>query len=189
MLVLILGLVLFLGIHSARIAGEDFRNGQIAKFGLDKWKGIYSLVSLAGFALIIWGYAMARPEAALLYEPPVWMKHINALLMLLSLIALASAKAPAGRIKPLLKHPMVAGVKLWAIGHLLANGDAASVLLFGSFLIWAIIDRISFKRRGDAGTTVAGPITNDIAPVLIGLVLYGLLVWKLHAWLFGVTPL
>lgn len=189
MLVLILGLVLFLGIHSARIAGEDFRNGQIARFGLDKWKGIYSLVSLAGFALIIWGYAMARPEAALLYEPPVWMKHINALLMLLSLIALAASSFPAGKIKAFLKHPMLVGVKLWAFGHLLANGDLASVLLFGSFLAWAVLDRISVKRRGDAGTTIAGPIANDIAPVLTGLVIYGLLVWKLHAWLFGVTPL
>ena len=189
MLVLILGLVLFLGIHSSRIIGEDFRNAQIAKFGAERWKGIYSIVSLVGFVLIIWGYSLARPEAAILYEPPVWMKHINATLMLLSLIALAAAKTPVGVIKPLLKHPMLVGVKLWAFGHLLANGDAASVLLFGSFLVWAIVDRISCKRRGDQGATVRGPITNDIAPVLTGLVLYGLLVWKLHAWLFGVSPL
>lgn len=189
MLVLILGLVLFLGIHSIRIPGEAFRNAQIARFGLDKWKGIYSLVSLAGFALIIWGFSLARPDAAILYEPPVWMKHVNALLMLLSLIALAAAKTPVGVIKPMLKHPMLVGVKLWALGHLLANGYAASVVLFGSILVWAIADRIGCKRRGDNGSSVRGPIANDIVPVAIGLVLYGLLVWKLHAWLFGVSPL
>lgn len=189
MLVLILGLVLFLGIHSARIIGEDFRNGQIAKFGADKWKGIYSIISLIGFVLIIWGYALARPEAALLYEPPVWMKHINALLMWLSFIALAASGGPAGKIKPMLKHPMLVGVKLWAFGHLLANGDLASVLLFGSFLVWAIVDRISCKRRGDLGATVAGPLKNDLVPVVGGTVLYLLFIWKLHAWLFGVTPL
>ncbi len=189
MLVLILGLVLFLGIHSVRIFAADFRLAQIARGGEQRWKGIYSVVSLIGFVLIIWGYSLARPDAAVLYEPPVWMKHINALLMLLSLIALAASSFPAGRIKAMLKHPMLVGVKLWAVGHLLANGDAASVLLFGSFLVWAVLDRISVKRRGDRGTTVAGPVTNDIGPVLVGLVLYGLLVWKGHVWLFGVSPL
>ena len=189
MLVLILGLVLFLGIHSVRIFAADFRLTQIASGGEQRWKGIYSVISLLGFVLIVWGFALARPDAALLYEPPVWMKHINALLMLLSLIALAASSFPAGRIKAILKHPMLVGVKLWAVGHLLANGDLASVLLFGSFLAWAVLDRISVKRRGDMGTTVAGPIANDIAPVLVGLVIYGLLIWKAHSWLFGVSPL
>ena len=189
MLVLILGLVLFLGIHSVRIFAADVRKAQIAKGGEQRWKGIYSLVSLAGLVVLIWGYSLARPDAAILYEPPVWMKHINALLMLVALIALMASQFPAGKIKAALKHPMLVAVKLWAVGHLLSNGDLASILLFGSFLAWAVLDRISVKRRGDMGTTIAGPLSNDIAPVVIGLVLYGLLVWKGHAWLFGVSPL
>ncbi len=188
MLVLILGLVLFLGIHMVRIVAPDVRNAQIAKGGEQRWKGIYSIVSLVGLVLIIWGYSLARPEAAIVYEPPVWMKHINATLMLFALIALMASQFPAGKIKAFLKHPMLVSVKLWAVGHLLANGDLASIILFGSFLAWAVLDRIAVKRRGDMGTTVAGPITNDIAPVIVGLIIYGLLVWKGHVWLFGVSP-
>ncbi len=188
MLVLILGLVLFHGIHSTRILAPDFRAAQIAKRGEGAWKGLYSLASVAAFALIVWGYGMARPEAALIYEPPVWMKHVNSLLMLLALISLMVFAVPAGKLKPILKHPFLLSVKLWAFGHLLANGDMASLLLFGSFLAWAIWDRIAVKRRGDLGTTVAGPVSNDIIAIVAGVVIYGLFMWKLHEWLFGVSP-
>ena len=189
MTILILGLILFLGLHSLRIFAPGWRDGQYARLGEQKWKGLYSLAAIAAFAIMVWGYALARPDAPVLYEPPVWMKHINALLMLVALIALMASQFPAGKIKAALKHPMLVAVKLWAVGHLLSNGDLASILLFGSFLAWAVLDRISVKRRGDMGTTIAGPVSNDIAPLVIGLVLYGLLVWKGHAWLFGVSPL
>lgn len=189
MLILCLGLFMFLGIHSVRILAPDFRTSQIAARGEGAWKGIYSLVSLVGLVVLAYGYSLARPEAAFIYEPPVWMKHINATLMLLAFISMMVANLPSGRLKPILKHPFLLAVKLWAFGHLLANGDLASIVLFGSFLAWAIWDRIALKRRGDLGTSVAGPITNDIAAVVSALVLYGLFVWKAHEFLFGVSPL
>ncbi len=189
MLVLILGIIVFLGIHSVRILSPEFRDAQIRQRGEGGWKGIYSLVSVAGLALIIWGYAPARPEAAFIYEPPTWMKHINALLMLLALISMMVANLPAGKLKPILKHPFLLSIKLWAFGHLLSNGDLASLILFGSFLAWAVWDRIAVKRRGDMGATVAGPVSNDVIAIVSGVAIYGLFVWKLHEWLFGVSPM
>ena len=189
MLVLILGLIVFLGIHSVRIVAPEFRNAQIRQRGEGDWKGIYSLASLAGLVLIVWGYSFARLDAAFIYEPPVWMKHINALFMLLAFISLMVYAVPAGKLKPILKHPFLLSIKLWAFGHLLANGDLASLVLFGSFLAWAVWDRIAVKRRGDRGASVAGPLSNDIIAIVSGIVIYGLFVWKLHEWLFGVSPM
>ncbi|MGL4489883.1 MAG: NnrU family protein [Rhizobiaceae bacterium] len=186
MTILILGIIVFLGIHTVRIVAPDFRAAQIAARGEGAWKGIYSLISAVGLGLIIWGFALARPEAAFFYEPPAWMKHINLLLMVFAFIFMMVANVPAGKLKPILKHPFLLSIKLWALGHLLSNGDLASLILFGSFLVWAIWDRIAVKRRGDLGTTVAGPVSNDIIAIVSGLVLYVLFVWKLHEWLMGV---
>lgn len=191
MLILILGLVLFLGAHSARIFASDFRDRIIASRGENAWKGPYTLVSLTGFALIIWGFSMARYEGPILYTPPVWMQHVALLIMLLSFISLAVFGMPAGKLKAILKHPMILAVKLWAFAHLLANGDLASLLLFGSFLVWSIVDRISIARRERAGQATeieTGPVRNDIIAALAGFVLYLLFVWKLHEWLIGVPP-
>jgi uncharacterized membrane protein len=140
---------------------------------------------------IIWGYALARPEAAFLYEPPVWMKHVTLTLMLFSFVFLAVSQAPAGRIKAWVRHPMLLAVKIWAVAHLLANGDAASLTLFLGILAWAVIDRISIRRREAAGEReeiIAGPVTNDLIAVAVGIAVYGLFVWKAHEWLFGVSP-
>lgn len=189
--VLILGLVLFLGMHSLRIVAPAWRDARYAAMGEGPWKGIYSLVSLAGFALIIWGYSLAQPYAPDLYDPPVWMRHLNSLLMLPAMIFLVAANLKTGRIKAAVKHPMLLATKLWAFGHLLANGDAASVVLFGAFLVWAIADRISVKRR-TAGIPddLETPSTSaDIIAVVVGCILYGLFVWKLHLWLFGASPI
>jgi uncharacterized membrane protein len=190
MLILIIGLILFLGMHSARIAAPDFRDNFIKARGENAWKGLYTVVSLVGFGLIIWGYSMARLNTPVLYVPPIWLTHINLLFMLFSFILLAVYGMPPGRIKAAVKHPMLAAVKLWAFGHLLANGDLASVLLFGSFLVWAIADRISVKRRagGHEPEMVTGPVRNDIAAIIAGAIVYVLFLWKLHAWLFGVAP-
>jgi len=185
MLILILGLILFLGIHSVRILAPGLRDAQISAHGLGRWKGIYSLVSFAGLVLIVWGYGVARQTAPILYEPPVWTRHLNLLLMVFAFIALAASQLPAGRIKAALKHPMLVAVKIWALGHLLANGDLAAVLLFGTFLAWAVLDRISVKRRGDAGP-MPGPIKWDVAAVVIGLGFYALFAFVLHEWLIGV---
>lgn len=185
MLVLILGLVIFLGIHSVRIFAPDIRARRIAAGGIGQWKGIYTVVSIIGLVLIVYGYGMVRATGPVLYEPPVFAKHINLLLMAFAFVFLAVSQLPAGRIKAGLKHPMLVAVKIWAVGHLLANGDLASLLLFGSFLAWAVLDRISVKRRGDMGPK-PGPVKWDVAAIVIGLGVYLLFVWRLHAWLFGV---
>lgn len=185
MLILILGLILFLGIHSVRIFAPGLRDAQIGAHRLGRWKGIYSLVSFAGLVLIVWGYGVARQTAPILYEPPVWTRHLNLLLMVFAFVALAASQLPAGRIKAALKHPMLIAVKIWALGHLLANGDLAALLLFGTFLAWAVFDRISVKRRGDAGP-MPGPIKWDVAAIVIGLGFYALFAFVLHEWLIGV---
>ncbi len=192
MIWLILGLVLFLGMHSVRMLAPGFRSSFIADRGENAWKGLYSVVSIVGFVLIIWGFGTARGEGPVLYVLPFWFSHITLLLMLVSFIMLAAAYVPSGRIKPAIKHPMLLAVKLWAFGHLLSNGDLASVLLFGSFLVWAICDRISESRREREGLTTPpepGPIRNDAIVVVIGVVAYVLFVWKLHEWLIGVPPI
>ena len=189
MLILILGLILFLGIHSVRILAPGWREARLVGMGEGPWKGIYSLVSFAGLILIVWGYSLAWATAPVLYEPPAWMKHITALLMLFAMISLTVSFVPAGRLKPILKHPMLLAVKIWATAHLLANGDIASILLFASFLAWAVAARISLKRRGNLGTTVAGPVRNDVIGVAAGVALYLLFIWRLHLWLFGAVPL
>ena len=131
---------------------------------------------------------MARGETGYLYEPPVWLRHLALLLMLLSFVALGVYMVPAGRLKPMLKHPMLVAVKLWAVAHLLANGETASVVLFGAVLAWAVADRISVKRRA-AAVPAPGPVTWDAVAIVAGVVLYLLFVWKLHAWLIGVAPI
>jgi uncharacterized membrane protein len=185
---LVIGLVLLLGVHSVRIAVPAWRDRRIAAMGEGPWKGLYSLVSIVGFVLLVWGYGLARPEAPILYEPPLWMKHVTALLMVFAFVSLAIYAAPAGRLKPVLKHPMLVAIKLWALAHLLANGDLASVLLFGAFLVWAVFDRVSVKRRA-APIPAAGPVLNDVIAIVGGLIVYVLFVWRLHEWLFGVMPL
>ncbi|MVA98734.1 NnrU family protein [Nitratireductor sp. CAU 1489] len=188
MLVLILGLALFLGVHSVRVFVPAWRDKKREAIGHGTWRGAYSLVSLIGFVLIVWGYGQAWAAAPVLYEPPVWLKHLAALLMLFALVAIMVFALPAGRLKPALKHPMLLAVKLWAVAHLLANGDLASILLFGSFLVWAVLDRISVKRRGEA-PPAPGPMLNDAIAVGAAVVLYVLFVWKLHLWLFGALPI
>ncbi len=192
MIWLILGLVLFLGIHSVRMVAPQFRADFIAQRGENAWKGLYSIVALVGFVLIIWGFGSAQGEGPILYVLPFWFSHITLLLLLVSFILLASAYVPSGRIKAAIKHPMLLAVKLWAFGHLLSNGDLASVLLFGGFLVWAICDRISESRRERAGLTIPpapGPVRNDIVAILIGVVAYVLVVWKLHEWIIGLPPI
>lgn len=188
MFVLVLGLILFLGIHSVRIVAPGWRDARLATMG-NGWRGLYSLISAVGFVLIVWGYSLAWPVSPVLYTPPLWTKHVAALLMLFALIALAVSQLPGGKLKKMLKHPMLLSVKIWAFAHLLANGELASILLFGSFLVWAVFDRISVKRRGDMGPTVAGPVVWDAAAVALGIALYLLFVFGLHLWLFGADPL
>jgi uncharacterized membrane protein len=187
MLVLVLGLVIFLGSHLLPTA-PALHDRLVARFGLNTYKLLYSAVSLVGLVLVIWGYGLARAEGpAILYDPPTWLRHLTLLLMA-PVFVLAFAAYLPGRISAAVRHPLITAVKLWAFAHLLANGDAASVLLFASFLAWGVIDRISLKRR-EAAARVAvprGPIRNDFIALGAGLLVYAAFVAKLHAWLIGV---
>jgi uncharacterized membrane protein len=187
---LVLGLVLFLGTHSVRIFGESWRGARVAAMGLNAWKGVYSVVSILGFVLLAWGYGVARGAPVILYSPPVWTKHVAALLTIPAFILLAAAYVPGTRIKRAVGHPMVVGVKSWAFAHLLANGTLADVVLFGAFLAWAIADYIAARRRDRAAGTVyvVGPITRDVTAVVVGLIAWAAFAFWLHGALIGVRP-
>ena len=187
---LILGLVLFLGVHSVRIFANDWRTQTIAGRGEGTWKGLYSLLSIAGFGLIIWGYGLARQQPVVLWVPPVGMRHVAALLTLIAFVLLMAAYVPRNGIKARLHHPMVISVKVWAFAHLLCNGNLADVLLFGAFLAWAVTDRVSLKHRTQRALPGAKPSPlNDVVAVIGGLALYALIVLRAHVWLIGVSPL
>jgi uncharacterized membrane protein len=186
MLKLVVGLVIFLGVHSIAIFAPGWRERMIARVGVSPWKILYSLVSIAGFLLIVSGYAAARAEPVLLYQPPFWLRHVAMLLLLPAFPLLLAAYLP-GRIKAAVKHPMLAAVKAWALAHLLVNGMVADVLLFGGFLAWAVLDRISAGKRPQAPTTLRASATrNDIIAVVAGLGIYVLFVAWGHVRLVGV---
>jgi uncharacterized membrane protein len=190
MTVLIVGLVLFLGAHSVRIFADGWRSAQIAKRGEGPWKGLYSLVSIAGFGLIIWGFGLARQDPVVLWAPLAWTRHVAALLVLIAFVLLAAAYVPRNAIKARLHHPMVLGVKVWAFAHLIANHTLADVVLFGSFLVWAVLDFRAARARDRAGavTYPAGTTGATLVTVVAGVVAYGVFALWLHAWLFGVRP-
>jgi uncharacterized membrane protein len=186
---LIAGLVVFLGMHSIAIVASDWRDRMLARMGEPAWKGVYSVVSIVGFVLIIYGYGLARHAPVVLYSSPYWTHYVTTVLMLPVFPALIAAYFP-GRIKAALKHPMLVAVKLWAFAHLLSNGMLADVLLFGSFLAWAVADRISMKRRPVRLIRTAPPrAVNDAIAVAAGLVLYAVFLFWLHAKWFGVYPI
>jgi uncharacterized membrane protein len=191
MLVLILGLILFLGAHSVRIFAEDWRRNLIARIGDGPWKGVYSLASLVGLVLIVWGYGLARHDPAVLWNPPEWLRHTAIALNLIAFILLAIYIVPSGRLKARLGHPMLLSVKVWAFAHLLANGTLADLLLFGAFLVWAVVDFAASRRRDRAAGTVriAGPAQNDAIAVVVGVLIWAALLWRVHEWLIGVSPL
>lgn len=185
--VLILGLVVFLGVHSIRLIAPGWRAAQMVRRPM-AYKGAYAIASAIGLVLIVWGFGMARPQAAFLFTPPGWGAHAASLLVVLGFIGVAAAYLPAGRIKAWLKHPMVVGVALWAFGHLLANGDLASLLLFGAFLVWSVIDRIAAGRRPDP-VPEPGPFINDVLAIVIGTAAGLIFALWLHAPLIGVAPI
>ncbi len=188
MAVLIAGLVVFLGVHSIAIFSPDARARALAHWGEGPWKAGYGLISLVGIALVIYGFGLARQAPVVLYAPPLWMRHAAIFFMLPVFPLLLAAYLP-GRIKAATKHPMLAAVKLWAFGHLLANGTLADVLLFGGVLAWAVLDRISLKRRPQAIRTAPPGRFNDFIAIVLGLVLYVVFIGWAHVRLFGVSPL
>jgi len=188
MAVLIIGLVVFLGVHSIALGVPAFRSRAIARLGEGAWKGLYALVAAVGLLLVVYGFHLARESPVVLYSPPGWMRYVTFLLMLPVFPLLIAAYLP-GRIKTAMKHPLLAAVQFWALAHLLANGLLADVLLFGGFLAWAVVDRISLKRRVQAVPTAPAGRFNDLIAVAVGLALYVLFIEWAHLRLFGVSPL
>lgn len=185
--ILVLGLVLFFAPHIF-VTMREQRAAAIARMGEWPYKGIFSLISLAGLALIVYGYARYRATGWIdVWYPPTWTRHLAVLLMLPSIICIVAAYIP-GRIKVVLKHPMLVGVKLWATAHLIANGDLGSIILFGSFLAWAVYDRITLKRRTDAGgpPIPVGGIKNDVLAVVVGTLVFFALGYTFHPAVIGV---
>ena len=191
MAVLLLGLVLFLGVHSTRIVADGWRTRMLGRLGEGGWKGVYSVVSIAGFALLVWGFAMARRQPVVLWTPPRGMNHLAALLMVVSFVLLAAAYVPRNAFKAKLHHPMVLGVKTWAFAHLLANGTLADVVLFGAFLVWAIADFATSRRRDrvQGVTYPPGTTGGTVTAAVVGLVAWVVFVLWAHRWLIGVSPL
>jgi uncharacterized membrane protein len=189
MLVLIAGLVLFLGVHSTRVFAEGWRAATIARIGEQPWKGIYSVVSIAGFVLLVWGFGQARQQIPL-WDPPAFMRHVTALFMLPVFVLFVAAYVPHNGVKARLHHPQLLSVKLWAAAHLLSNGNLADVLLFGGFLAWATLAFSAARKRDRAAGTVYPPGTTmgTIVCIVAGLVLYAAFVMGLHRWLIGVSP-
>jgi uncharacterized membrane protein len=185
--VLILGLLVFIAGHALTMA-RGARAALIARLGEAAYKIIYSLVSIIGIALIVWGYSEYRAMGWVqIWNPPGFMRHVTVALMWPSIICFAAAYSP-GYIKTTLKHPMLVGVKLWAFAHLLANGDLGSIVLFGAVLAWAVVDRISLKRRKDPGgpPIPVGGWKNDVVAVIAGTLVYLALGFVFHPLVIGV---
>lgn len=187
MIILVAGLILFLGVHSFRILAPGSRDRLVVRLGEGAYKGIYSGASLAGFALIIWGFSHASAETGMVYATPAGLRHVNFALMLPALILAVASVLPPGHIRRTARHPLLIGTALWAFAHLIVNGETAAVVLFGGFFAWALVELVAQSWRPVTG--VARPsAAYDLAAVLAGVALYGALVWRLHEWAFGVSP-
>ncbi len=190
MSLLVLGLILFLGTHSVRVFADGWRSQAVARMGANGYKAAYSLLSVAGLALIVVGYGAARETPQLLWGSPIWTRHLAALLTLLSFVLLAAAYVPGNAIKARLHHPMLLGVKVWAFAHLMANGLLADLLLFGGFLAWSVVAFAAARRRDRAAGTVypAGRAGPTLVAVLVGTVAWAAVAFWAHGLLFGVKP-
>ena len=190
MIIFVAGLLLFLGVHSTRIFAEGWRGATIARIGERPWKGIYSVLSIASFVLLVWGYGQARGQMPL-WNPPAVMRYVTVILMLPVFVLFVAAYMPRNAIKAKLHHPQALSVKLWAFAHLLSNGNLADVLLFGGFLAWAILSFTAARKRDRAAGTVypAGTAQGTIVCVVVGLAIYAAFLMGLHRWLIGVPPI
>ena len=191
MLILILGLILFLGIHSTPILARDWRRGFVAERGEKAWKLLFSLVALLGLILLIYGYGLTRSNPVFIWQPPVWTRHTAILLNLVAFLLLPAAYVPRNHLRYKLGHPMYAGVKIWAFAHLIANGRLGDMVLFGAFLVWAIVGFASARRRDrQAGVVYSEPSWGGtLLSLVIGLLLWAAFVLYLHQLLIGVAPI
>ncbi|MEO7401006.1 MAG: NnrU family protein [Polaromonas sp.] len=187
---LILGLLVFLGVHSTRIVADRWRTAMMGRLGENRWKGLYSLLSFIGLGLVVWGFGLARQQPTALWSPPFVMRHVAWLLTLLAFILLTAAYVPGNAIKARLHHPMVLGVMLWALAHLLANGNLAHAVLFGSFLLWALLSFAAARARDRASrvTYRAGTASGTAIAVLLGAVAWAVFAFWVHGLLIGIRP-
>ncbi len=190
MTILIIGLIIFLGLHSLRVVADPWRTRQVAALGEMRWKGLYSAVSIGSLALVIWGFSLARVGAPVLWVAPMGLHYVTALLVFVSFVLLTAAYVPGTRIKAALGHPMTLGVMIWAVAHLLSAGSLADVLLFGSFLVWAAAVYTAARRRDRAAGTQppAGRLARDAVVLVISAVAWIALAAGAHQWLFGLRP-
>ena len=188
---LILGLVVFLGVHSVRIVADGWRASTINRVGEGPWKAAYAFLSLLGFALIVWGFGQARQAPVVVWQPPTGMRHASALLTLIAFVFLAAAYVPRNAIKARLRHPMVLGVKVWALAHLLANGRLAGMVLFGAFLVWAVLLFRSSRQRDRANPPqpVQATAAATVLTVLLGGAAWAAFDFWGHLKLIGISPL
>ena len=184
------GLLLFLGVHSVRVFANDWRNQTLARIGEKPFKGVYALLSIVGFVLLVWGYGQARQHGVMLWMPPVAARHLAALLTLIAFVLLAASYVPGNQIKAKLHHPMVLGVKVWALAHLLANGSLADMELFGSFLLWSVLLFAASRKRDRREHTVYAPGTAGATAlaVAVGVAAWAAFAFWLHRVLIGVSP-
>lgn len=192
MALFLIGLVLFLGLHLVGPLLPESKARLIGVIGTAGYRGLFSVAALATLSLLIYGFGLARHETGVFYTPPVFFAHITLLLMLVATMVLVAGFLPAGYIATYAKHPMVLAVKIWALAHLMANGETVQVILFAAFLAWGVLLRISYKRRERRGELVRAPFKSwayDVAAVVIGTALYGLIAMKLHTLLIGVAVL
>ena len=190
MVIFIIGIILFLGSHSVRIFADPWRTTMIERLGEKKWKGLYTLISLFGFIVLIIGYGQARQNTIMIWQPPVFLTHLAVLLNLFTFILLASSARNNNAIRLKLKHPMILGVKVWAIAHLLANGSLVDLILFGSFLIWAVLDfRSARNRPSPSENTQVVSLKATLSAIFLGVAFWLAFIFGLHQWLIGVSPL
>ena len=187
---LIAGLVLFLGVHSVRILADGWRTEQITRIGDKRWKAIYSVISLIGFVLIIWGYGQARQGSTVLWSPPPWLWTVTSVLTLPAFVLIVAGNLKGTRFRERLGHPMVLGTKLWAFAHLIATAHVAGVVLFGSFLAWSIAEYSSARKRDRLAGIVYPPgrASRDAMAIVIGVVAWIAFGWWLHGALIGLRP-
>jgi uncharacterized membrane protein len=190
MTLLVLGLVLFLGMHSSRVFAEGARQRFIAQRGANAWKGLYTVVSAAGLALIVWGYGQARLEPVVLWASPLWVRHLASLLTLVAFVLLAAAFVPGNALKARLGHPMALGVKTWALAHLVSNNTLADLLLFGGFLLWAVLSFRAARARDRAAGVMAasGQASRTAVTVVAGLLAWAVFAFWAHGAWIGVRP-
>ena len=190
MALLILGLVLFLGVHSVRVFAEGARTRFIAQSGENVWKGMYSVLSILGFVLLIYGYGLARQQPVVLWTPPTWTRHLAALLTLPAFVLLVAAYVPGNGIKARVHHPMVLGVKVWALAHLFVGRTLAAEIVFAAFLVWAVLSFRAARARDRAAGRVYPPgrVVPTVVTVVVGVAAWiGFALWG-HAALIGVRP-